>query len=891
MQLSEEQQDIIKSSKNTIVISNPGTGKTTTLSMKVINLLENGVSPDKILCITFTEKAKKEMFERIFELSKGKFSNFEILKLNIHTFHSFAFSYLVDNGIVSKNIISNNILRFSLLKSFERTKAFNYEKSYIVSDMVPKTENAIRYLKSFGITYDKINATKTKEDIENIYSDLKTSYSLEELKIFIEYLIEAYKDYEKSKQSSIDYSDMLLIFIGKFSDSKFDYVLVDEMQDMNELEADIVQMVGSKIFLFGDAKQAIFGFQGGSVKNFKKFMEICDSKYLTQNRRSSQEILDYSKEHFLGRTKDKDYFRKELELFTGLKNGEIPKIVATEARLNNILKIIESNPGKSIGIITRTNKNLIEISKYLESNSIEYLSTSSQSTTKDARNEIVDFLKGLMLEDIEYKIKSLFTIFSPYTLKEAFEISKLHKKRINISDKLNKLKEIRCISRIDIDKIFDSIILPVCISKGSEWFSTGVLLKSQINEYFSSYTADLEELFDFLLVTEESYSQKGKQTNIMLTTVHKAKGLGFDIVVYIPQSSSPRTSFIDIVVECILRTNGIEIKEELEEESLRIDFVAFTRAKEKLFILADDKNKATYHIENFSSISIDESEELEIATKLNSRLSEAYSFFVSGRFEDAERLLKTEDRWLVNFIENYFSSLNSFSYSSINIDPFEFMARNIIAMPHIYDSTKFGSNVHEYMEKIVKNELKLDDIEDENVKKAVSNGIHALDDITQRYPGLKLISAEKSIHTTISSLIGVGSTYLFRGVVDAVFQHNKGHLIIDYKTDKNTNYSSEHKRQLCVYRKILSKMDGIPEDKIDLCIVYLSLRGSINTGKFDWCVEDVKKDSFKTFEKHLRTILEWKDDPKKFIQALLEKDADDILYRAIVEQIRSETSG
>ena len=62
MQASQEQADIINSDKNTIVVANPGTGKTTTLSWKVISLLEKGVSPENILCITFTKKAKKEMY-------------------------------------------------------------------------------------------------------------------------------------------------------------------------------------------------------------------------------------------------------------------------------------------------------------------------------------------------------------------------------------------------------------------------------------------------------------------------------------------------------------------------------------------------------------------------------------------------------------------------------------------------------------------------------------------------------------------------------------------------------------------------------------------------------------------------------------------------------------
>ena len=98
---SPEQKAILESKGDTMVVSNPGTGKTTTLSLKVIDLLENGVKPEDILCLTFTTKAKKEMFDKIFEMSRGKFSDSVIMKIKIHTFHGFAFDYLTDAGLVS----------------------------------------------------------------------------------------------------------------------------------------------------------------------------------------------------------------------------------------------------------------------------------------------------------------------------------------------------------------------------------------------------------------------------------------------------------------------------------------------------------------------------------------------------------------------------------------------------------------------------------------------------------------------------------------------------------------------------------------------------------------------------------------------------------------------
>ena len=137
MQISEEQQDIISARKDTIVTANPGTGKTTTLSLKVIKLLDEGANPEDILCITFTVKAKKELFDAIYKRGKGRFSDADIMKINIHTFHSFAYNYLRDRGEISGDILGNNFLRFLILNSFEQNKALNYEKEYIISEIMP----------------------------------------------------------------------------------------------------------------------------------------------------------------------------------------------------------------------------------------------------------------------------------------------------------------------------------------------------------------------------------------------------------------------------------------------------------------------------------------------------------------------------------------------------------------------------------------------------------------------------------------------------------------------------------------------------------------------------------------------------------------------------------
>ena len=880
--LSVEQKAILASKGNTMVVSNPGTGKTTTLALKVMDLLKSGVDPEQILCITFTAKAKKEMFDKIFSMAQGKFPDSDIMKLNIHTFHGFAFNYLTEAGLISSDIIGNNFLRYSILESFIENDALNYGKDYIINTIVPKVENAIRYIKSFGITPDKIDVKNAAQWIQQNYQPT-SAYSKEDLKAFLEYFVDAYQHYEDSKTDTIDYSDMLLIFLEKHRGDKFKHVLVDEMQDMNEIEARIVEIISETIFLVGDVKQAIFGFQGGSTKNFEKFQKNCNSLMLSTNRRSTQEILDYSKHIFLNRTEYRTKFEKELEKFEGVSNGSLPKIFSTGAPFGKIISLIKEiqkeNPEKSIGVITRKNYQIIQVSKYLDHSNILYTTTSSQATTQEARNEIIIYIKGILSDDPKQKISATFSTFSSYSLQEAFEFSTGKKKMPDFKLNLN---------RESLNQLFSEEIYPLCVSKGSEWFATAVSVKEQIDEYFTFKTPTFDGLFDFIAIGEEAYTERSKYATVTLTTVHKAKGRAFDVVIYLPSVGGGKTSFIDSIVSSIFSTMQIDLEDEVIEEALRIDFVALTRAKEKLFIVSDDKYAKLFHIENFSEIEVDSAEEEKLSTAtINSQLSEAYSLFVGGRFSESEKLLKSKELWLKEFIHSYFKNIEHFSYSSVKIDPYEFLTKNIIKKPFVSQALDFGSSVHNAFEKIVSGDATINDYTDKDELKAIKNGLARLDELKKQNPGFKIKSTEMHIKLPVKLLTDYEQkdNLMFKGFIDAVFEHDDGIFLVDYKTDKNINYKADHKRQLAVYKKMYSQLETIPEEKIETCVIYVALRGGISTGKFDSNIEYGKRNVFGTFESHLQKVLEWKKDPETFIKELLEQPTQDTLHEAIKDKL------
>jgi len=882
---SPEQKAILESKGDTMVVSNPGTGKTTTLSLKVIDLLENGAKPEDILCITFTTKAKKEMIDKIFEMSQGKFSDADILKIKIHTFHAFAWDYLTEAGLLSSEIIGNNILRYSILESFIENKALNWGKSYIIDTILPKVENSIRYIKAFGITPDKIDMKKTASLIQQNYTPTK-AISKEDVKAFLTYYVEAYKHYENSKNDMVDFSDMLLTFLEKFQGDKYEHVLVDEMQDMNAIHAQIIEKIAKNLFLVGDPKQAIFGFGGGSIKNFEKFAQSCKKLVLAKNRRSTQQILDYSKQYFLDKTEHRTKFEMELKKFDGVTKGSLPKIFLTSAPFGKILSIIKENPDKSIGVITRKNRKIIELSKYLDNHSIDYTTTSSQAMTQEARNQIIIYIKGLLSNDINQKISAAFTTFSPYTLQEAFEFSADAKNNKEI-EKLNSWKT--NLNKEDLNLLFSEEILPTSVSKGSEWFSTAMSVKQQIDDYLEFETRTFEGLFDFIAIGEEAYTERSKKSPRTLTTVHKAKGRAFDIVIYVPTTGGGRTNFIDVITESICVAKGINPEDEVVEESLRIDFVSLTRAKEKLFIISDDEKIAKrFHHENLSEFEVDEIEEEEVDTStISNRLSEAYSLFVSGEYSKSEELLKSKETWLREYIISYFENIEHFSYSSVTKVPYDFLTKNIIKKPYSSTAMDFGTNVHNALEKIVLDKAKLEDYTNEDELKAIKNGLKRLEEIKKENPGFKPKKTEMKVKLSMKLLTEYSQedSLKFKGKIDAVFEHDDGIFLIDYKTDKNANNASHHKRQLAVYKKIYSQLEGIPEEKIQTCLIFVALRGGVNTGKSDSAIDYGKRDVFGTFEEHLQKVLEWKKNPDEFIKELIEQPTQDSLHEAIKEKL------
>ena len=933
MQLTDEQKKIIRFKADSIVVSNPGTGKTTTLALRVIHLLEDGVDPDDIICITFTNKAKKEMYDAINMLSNDDFSD-HVKKVHIHTFHSFAYKRLLDSGRIGEMVIDENRTRYAVYRIFKDNNMFNYGKEYIINTIVPAATGAIQYIKSFGVMPDMINITKASARLEQDHKDYikKSKYTMAEMQTFLKYFVITYTDYEKSKQDAIDYTDILIKFLEGLEGPLFKHALIDEMQDMNKMEADIAGRVAETVFFVGDEKQAIFGFQGGSTKYLNDFKKRCKKLLLSANRRSTNQILDYAKQYYLDRTDLDEATKKDLEGFRSEKSGEIPLVITTESPYSNVLRLIRENPGKRIGILTRTNYQIMEISDILKAENIHHKTTASRTTTDRAKKHIITFLEGMLYDDVTHKIKASLTVLSPYPLAEALALAEAldadKRGKERSVPGLEELKKWGCgMTAGELDKLFDNIILPICMAHGPEWFFTAITIKQNVDQYLGlgGDAPTRERLFEYLAVgadsefgAEKAGSDDGRTGadenvsvmgyDITISTVHKAKGQEYDVVIYLPKdtSSSP-TKFIDVVKTAIMQSSGINVSGELEREESNFHFVAFTRAREKLAIIT--RNKVDFNIKGLCRMVEDESagddEEAIISTTTDmereseqARYREAYAAFVAGRLEESMRQIG-QDGWIEKQIVDYFRGLERISPTKTKSKPSEFL-KEIFKIPRIETnkSLRFGDMFHRAIRDVLDGKRDVEDAvkyycNDERdafkkMKKSIQNALDAIDEFGSEFQNLKVHALEKHVEVSIGDMTDYDvDDMTFSGYIDAIFKHDSGYLVIDYKTDKTTSDAPKHHKQLAAYKKMLSLTEDIPEDKIDIRIIFVSITGNINTGRNDYDAPKTRQNPYPRFENDLQKVLEWKQDTNKFIDDLLKEDADmDSPYDVIVESLK-----
>ena len=291
-ELNESQLSAVKLTKGpALVIAGAGTGKTRTLVYRVARLVEDGNIPEGILLLTFTRKSAKEMLRRASQLLDDRCGH-----VSGGTFHSFSnqilrryakFIGFTENFTILDRKDAEDIVGFIRNRMGFYKKEKRFPRKDTVADIISKAINKDWTIKSV-IADDYAHFLENWEDIENIKSE--------------------YSAYKKSK-SIMDYDDLMVYLeqllreneaIRKKLSSFYRYIMIDEFQDTNKLQAKIAYGLASEhknLMVVGDDSQSIYAFRGASFKNIMDFPKVFPEAKLIkleQNYRSTQPILDFT---------------------------------------------------------------------------------------------------------------------------------------------------------------------------------------------------------------------------------------------------------------------------------------------------------------------------------------------------------------------------------------------------------------------------------------------------------------------------------------------------------------------------------------------------------------------------------------------------------------------
>lgn len=574
-----------------LILAGAGSGKTKVLTTKIAYLIDEvDVSPYSILAITFTNKAAKEMKERIYNLI-GDTAKY----IQISTFHSFGLKLLREN--------------YNYL---------GYDSNFTIIDSEDSLTVIKKILKSMGLDPKVYNPKAIRNKISSCKNEMMTPDDYKKFAVsdYEEVVQRVFERYVKTlkENNSVDFDDLLILPIKLFKEHKqilemyqerYKYILIDEYQDTNEAQYTLTKLISSKyrnICCVGDNDQAIYGFRGANYKNILNFeRDYPESKtiLLEENYRSTKTILDAAN-CVIKNNKN----RKEKNLWS--KKGEGEKIEyhkandeKEEARyvVNEIKKLVTKGISyEDIAVLYRTNAQSRNLEEAFLQENMPYRVVGSFYFY--SRKEIKDLIAYLrLIHNPKDNVSFLRVINTPKRgigLKSIQNIiDKAEENKTSYYEAISSSKELEFKEKVDrlrefakdatLTELIDKTLEVTGLKKELEdEKSLEADIRLENLEEFKSITRAFEEregvvsLEDFLLeisLISDVEEYKDEKNRVSLMTVHSVKGLEFNYV------------FIVGMEEGIFpHINSMMDNSELEEER-RLCYVAITRAKEKLYIV------------------------------------------------------------------------------------------------------------------------------------------------------------------------------------------------------------------------------------------------------------------------------------------------------------------
>ena len=595
-----------------MILAGAGTGKTRVITYRVANLIENGVTPWKILAVTFTNKAAREMQERVTALVPKdlcKDADGKVQRPTICTFHSLCVRIL--RRYIDRLGYKNN---FVIYDESDQLGAVRKIMSHIHVDGEKLEPKAVHALMS-----------KYKNNGNDAFLNQPES-----LIVFAQHVQRLYESALKAA-NAVDFDDIILLVLKLFNEHpdtleacrrRYQYIMVDEYQDTNSSQFQLVNLLAGEhrnLCVVGDDDQSIYGWRGAQISNLldlEKFYPEVKVIKLEQNYRSTNIILKAA-----NKVIQKNVRRREKNLWSEQETGELIKLATydnAEDEAQGVVDQIEMDrlhgvPWQKQAILFRTNQQSRPIEMALRKKQIRYNLVGGQSFFD--RSEIRDFLaytktlinpnddinllriantppRGLsdvcmerLLGISQEHNKSVFGVMGNDELLEPF-FSRTKLSIKNFHELITSTRNMLMASPVGfplndwLDEFFDDQGLYAYIRRVEKTAEAGDMKISNIRQMLKdlephtikhSPLEALQEFLEEITLDNEFAEEKQKENAVTLITMHSCKGLEYPYV------------HIVGLEEGILPHSRSKLEGTLDEER-RLFYVAITRAKEVLYL-------------------------------------------------------------------------------------------------------------------------------------------------------------------------------------------------------------------------------------------------------------------------------------------------------------------
>jgi DNA helicase-2/ATP-dependent DNA helicase PcrA len=597
--LNEKQKEaVLYTDGPLLIVAGAGAGKTKTITHRIIHLIHKGVDPKSILAVTFTNKAAKEMRDRVLVMlnepihgNKVKTDNFGNIESApfISTFHSLGVYIIKENS----HLIGLNKY-FTII---DESDALGIIKSIMKERDIDPKQHEPRKIKSIisKSKGDFITAEKFNENVNGAFQSIVAMI---------------WRDYEArlKKEKALDFDDLLLetvLILKKYPEvkmhyqEKWKYLHIDEYQDTNEVQYEMTKLLVGKeenICVVGDTDQNIYSWRGANIKNmlhFEKDFPTAKIVMLEQNYRSTKNIIEAANSVI-----EKNVYRVPKILFTENVKGEEISICEaydeqSEAMFvaNKIDELLEKNKPEDIAVLYRANFQSRVLEEALLNKQIPYQVLGVKFFERKEIKDLLSYIRASYNKESLSDIKRIINIPTRGIGKTT--IAKL------FANQTNELPQAMQIKIKKFYEFIDELRAYIDSHKPSESIKY-LIEKSGIKEELSHGTSDEQErlenmmelvtlaikydnipdgigmeklLEDASLSSDQDTLIHNTSKGVRLMTVHASKGLEFKYV-FITGLEQDLFPHID---------DRSKKKEDTEEER-RLFYVAVTRAREKLFL-------------------------------------------------------------------------------------------------------------------------------------------------------------------------------------------------------------------------------------------------------------------------------------------------------------------